>query len=87
MNIVKEILFWIALICGSISLVCLILCGTWRCICMLLDHSKNANMLRIIIKDYIKNKTNYNIREADIINLKKMGIERRKNSEKTNSKN
>ena len=80
-NILKEILFWIALICGSVSLICLILCGMWRCICLLIDHSKNANMLRIIIKDYIKNKTNYSIREADIINLKKMGIERRKDNE------
>lgn len=83
-NILKEILFWIALTCGSVSLICLIFCGTWRCVCIFLDHCKNANMLRKIIKDYIKNKTNYNIREADIINLRKMGIERgKKNDSKT----
>ena len=76
-NFIKEALFYIALICGSVSLICLFLCGTYRCICLLIDHSKNANMLRKVIKYYIDNKTKFKVKEEDI-NLKKMGIERRK---------
>lgn len=79
-NILKEILFWIALICGSVSLICLILCGTWKCICLLIDHSRDANKLREIIKYYIDNKTSRKVKIEDI-RLDRMGIERRKDNE------
>lgn len=82
MTIIKEILFWSALILGTISLISIMSFVTWKCFCLFLDSCKNANMLRKIIKDYAQKYTCRKITEENI-NLKKMGIDwREKNNDR-----
>ena len=76
--IIKEILFWIALGSGSIILVCLLISGTIKAMCMLLDHLKVANLIRKALLLYIKtNRKDLKIKEEDI-NIGKQRIERNK---------
>jgi len=56
MELIKEILFYSALISGAIMLICLLFCGVYRCFCLLLDHWKNAKILRECLKIYIERK-------------------------------
>lgn len=74
METVKNILFWSALILGTISLISLMGFVTWRIFCLFLDSCKDADMLRKIIKDYA-NKHNCRKITEENINLKKMGID------------
>ena len=55
-DIIKNILFYTATISGSICIVLLFLCATYRCFCIFLDHCKNANVLRQCLIIYINQK-------------------------------
>lgn len=75
--IIKEILYWVAFVSGSIALVCLFIAGTIRAICILLDHLKVANVLREALMLYIKTKRpDMQIKPEDI-NISKSRIEKR----------
>lgn len=75
--IIKEILYWIALGSGSIILVCLLISGTIKAMCMLLDHLKVANVLRKALMLYIKtNRTDLIIKEEDLIESTRNEVEK-----------
>ena len=65
MELIKNILFYTAIGTGSLSIICLLIAGLIRCICVLLDHLKIANVLRELLALYIKEKT-LKITEEDL---------------------
>lgn len=66
-EILKNFLFYTALGAGTTIIVCLLICGTIRGICLLLDHLKIANTLREALALYIKSKNpDVRIEEKDI---------------------
>ena len=76
-EIIKNILYYTAIITGSISLILLFLCALYRVLCIFLDYCKNANIIRECLMIYIKQKRpDLKIRPEDIdfskqrINLK-----------------
>ncbi len=65
--IIKEILYYLVLGSGSIALICLLIAGTIRCICILIDHLKVANVLRKALLLYVKVKNpNVQVKDVDI---------------------
>ena len=56
MELIKDILFYIALGTGSICLISLFVAITIRCILIMLDHLKVSNVLREALTLYIKTK-------------------------------
>lgn len=66
-EIIKNILYYTAIITGSISLILLFLCALYRVICIFIDHCKNANVLKECLLIYIKQKQpNLKIKPEDI---------------------
>lgn len=67
MEVIKDILFYMAVISGSLGLITLLICGVIKGICLLLDHLKVANTLREALALYIKTKNqDRRIEEKDI---------------------
>lgn len=65
-EIIKEFLYYLSLICGSLTLISLFIIGTIRLICTALDHLRVADTLRKAIKLYIKtNRPDLEIRKAN----------------------
>ena len=56
MELIKNILFYMAFISGSIGLITLLICGVIRLVCLLVDHLKIANTLRECLRIYIERK-------------------------------
>lgn len=73
-DIIKNILFIIVLITGSLSLIMLLFCALYRCFCIFLDHMKNANILRKCLMIYIKRKRPDIKLELEQIDIKRQGI-------------
>ena len=70
-EIIKDILFYSALSCGSIFLLCLFGIIIVRMIGFLIDHLTVANVMKECLEIYIKQKNPvYKIKDEDII-LKK----------------
>lgn len=77
MEFIKEVLFYTALISGSIAFICLCISAIIRCVCILIDHLKVANVMREAIMLYIKTKRpSLEIKEENI-NISKSRIERK----------
>ena len=75
--IIKEFLYWVAIGSGSTALICLLIAGMIRAICILIDHLKIANVMRKAILLYIEtNRKDLKIKEEDI-NISKTRIEKR----------
>ena len=53
-EIIKQILYYVSLSTGSIILICLLIAGAIRCICIMLDHLTIANIMRKALMLYIK---------------------------------
>lgn len=67
MELIKNILFYIALGAGSICLISLFIAAAIKCICIMLDHLKVANVLREAIVLYINTKRpDLSLKENDI---------------------
>lgn len=73
-EIIKDILFMIALTTGSLCLIMLLLCALYRCFCIFLDHMKSANVLRKCMMIYIKRKRPDIKLELEQIDIKRQGI-------------
>ena len=56
MEFIKEVLFYTALISGSIAFICLCISATIRCVCILIDHLKVVNVMKEALQLYIKHK-------------------------------
>ena len=56
MEFIKEVLFYIALISGSIAFICLCISAIIRCVCILIDHLKVVNVMKEALQLYIKHK-------------------------------
>lgn len=77
-EIIKNILFIIALITGSICIIMLLLCALYRCFCVFLDHMKSADVLRKCMMIYIKRKRPDIKLELEQIDIKRQGINKLK---------
>lgn len=76
MIIIKEILFYISLICGTVILISLLIAGSIRSLIILLDHLKVGDTIRKALQVYIKSKRpDLKIESKDVV-LKK--VERRR---------
>ena len=77
-EIIKNILFWVATISGSICLVLLFLVLVYRVILIFIDNMKNANVFRKCLMIYI-HRRNPDIKlELEDIDIKKQGIHRKR---------
>ena len=56
MEFIKEVLFYTALISGSIAFICLCISAIIRCVCILIDHLKVVNVMKEALQLYIKHK-------------------------------
>ena len=73
-EIIKNILFWIATISGSICLILLFLILVYRVILIFIDNMKNANVFRKCLMIYIKrNRPDIKV-ELEDIDIKRQGI-------------
>lgn len=71
MEFIKEILFYTALISGSIAFICLCISAIIRCVCILIDHLKVVNVMKEALQLYIKHKkTDLKIEDKDIVERK-----------------
>ena len=77
-NIIKEILFWIATLSGSICIILLFICLSYRVFCIFLDHMQNANVLRKCLMIYIKRNNPCIKLEIDQIDISKNRINKNK---------
>lgn len=75
-EIIKDILYYISLIIGSIAIISLLIVVTMRCICILLDHLKAGNVIKKALKLYIKENTKIKKIKAEDVDLSRMGIKR-----------
>lgn len=68
MELVKNILFNITLICGSICSISLLVAGAIRCICIMIDHLQVADTFRKALVLYVKTKNPnlQHIKESDV---------------------
>lgn len=66
-EIIKQILYYVSLGTGSIMLICLLIAGTIRCICILIDHFKIVNVMKEALMLYIKSKRpDLKVKDVDI---------------------
>ncbi len=66
-EIIKNVLFYLALISGSIMIICLLIAGIIKCCCILLDQLKVAKVIKEAIILYAKTKNqDLKIREVDL---------------------
>ena len=66
-EIIKQILYYVSLSAGSIMLICLLIAGIIRCICILIDHFKIVNVMREALMLYIKTKRpDLKVKDVDI---------------------
>ena len=66
-EIIKQILYYVSLSTGSIMLICLLIAGAIRCICIMLDHLRIANVMREALMLYIKTKRpDLKLKDVDI---------------------
>lgn len=77
-EIIKDILFTIVLITGSLCVIMILLCALYRCFCIFLDHMKNANVLRKCMMIYIKRKRPDIKLELEQIDIKRQAIHLKK---------
>lgn len=75
-EIIKDILYYISLIIGSIAIISLLIVVTMRCICILLDHLKAGNVIKKALELYIKENTKIKKIKAEDVDLSRMGIKR-----------
>lgn len=67
MEFIKDVLFYVALLSGSIAFICLFISTIIRCVCILIDHLKIANVMREALNLYIKSKRqDIKLEEKDI---------------------
>ena len=78
MELVKNILFNIALICGSICVISLLVAGAIKCICIMLNQLEIGNTIKkaIVLFAKSKNPSLENIRPEDV-DLSKQRIKRK----------
>ena len=77
-EIIKDILFTIVLITGSLCVIMILLCALYRCFCIFLDHMKNANVLRKCMKKKKKRKRPDIKLELEQIDIKRQSIHLKK---------
>lgn len=66
-ELIKQILYYVLLSAGSFMLICLLIAGIIKCICILIDHLKVANVMREALMLYIKTKRpDLKIKDVDI---------------------
>jgi hypothetical protein len=84
-EVIKNILFGVALITGSICTILLFLILLYRVILVFIDNMKNANIFRKCLMIYIKR--NYpDIKvELEDIDIKRQGIHRGRSDTNENS--
>lgn len=73
-EIIKNILFYIALISGSICTILALLILVYRVILIFIDNMKNANVFRQCLMIYIHRKRPDIKIELEDIDIKKQGI-------------
>lgn len=73
-EIIKNILFWIATISGSICLILLFLILVYRVILIFIDNMKNANVFRQCLMIYVHRKRPDIKIELEDIDIQKQGI-------------
>lgn len=73
-EIIKNILFWVATISGSVCLILLFLVLVYRVILIFIDNMKNANVFRKCLMIYIKRNRPDIKMELEDIDIKKQGI-------------
>lgn len=65
-EVIKSILYYCVLGIGSAIIVCLLIAVLIRSICVMLDHTKVANVLREALQLYIKAKKDKKLEEKHI---------------------
>lgn len=66
-ELIKQILYYASLGAGSIMIIFLLIVGAIRCICILLEHLKVANVIREALMLYIKTKqSDLKVKDKDI---------------------
>lgn len=78
-EIIKNILFYIALISGSICTISIFLILTYRLMLIFIDNMKNANVFRQCLMIYIHRKRPDIKIELEDIDIQKQGIHLNKN--------
>lgn len=74
MEIIKNILFGVALVSGSICTILLFLILLYRVILVFIDNMKNANVFRQCLMIYIRRKRPDIKIELEDIDIQKQGI-------------
>ena len=66
-EIIKQILYYISLTTGSIMLICLLIAGAIKCICILIDHLRIVNVMKEALILYTKTKRpDLKVKDVDI---------------------
>lgn len=66
-ELIKQVLYYISLCTGSIMLICLLIAGTIKCICILINHLRIANVMKEALMLYVKTKRpDLKIKDTDI---------------------
>lgn len=66
-ELIKNFLYWVAIGAGSTMIICLLISGLIRCLCILMDHLKTANVIREAMILYAKTKRpDLNIIDYDV---------------------